>query len=628
MPGAQSVQQPKGLNYQSMIETFSVRLRNRFRVAQDSTDSMILGSPHIYLTSASIQENQLSQLNLMIINDLKQSLETNHLIVQLPTEISNASHVTSSECENRMAALNQDMNIILSSKLCNSQIDCMRIVLDITYMGKNFSEICHLTLTQELVQKNNDIYHIPIQSGHIKKPFSNLDQSTQYIVENMHCLLNKLLLSQVPLRLLFAKTDKTKKSVVDAMKKQWINQIGENNIAQTIIPIDCYGDQFVIRDAKISESIPADIKLLIAIDSIEIHPGKYRIRVHALSLKDMTLSLKKNKSVPFGSCLPGCRFNLYTYTKSKSKYLTGEGSGTCAKDMSKNLWTYSAKIQAEESARQTLANNIKHRLRKYYIAENFPYNESSLNDKTEIIINNAILEWENFDENTCQAEARFIIYDSFLPFALSSEPQPITQQDMLIQTDNQEKLTQSQEPQSITRQDLLIQPIIQNIHDNLTQSIEAQSITSLNVLLVQSFNQSIKKRLTQDKIPQPIIQIFEAAGNIERKECFFDNQLDPKRVRCPYEYDLTFIFKNKKLCVCKGIINGVGNSVEAAQDDCIAALIDLLYPFPLDIAMALNNKISQNDLNQILINLDKKYFQLLENIDTILEFIQASQTGG
>jgi hypothetical protein len=632
MAEAKSVQQPKGLNYQSMIETLSVRVHNRFLTEQASTESEKLKSPHIYLTSAMIQDNQLSQLDLMIINDLKQSLEKNNLIVEIPPELVPPSHVLSSECENRIAALHHDMKIILSSKSCTSQIDCMLIGLYITYQGKNLSETCHLTLTQELLQKKNETYHIPIQSGHIKKPFKNLDQLFKYIVENMHCMFNELSLSAEPLRLLFAKTDKTSDSIVEAMKKQWRNQTGKNNIAQTIIPIDCYGEQFAIRDAKISESIPDDIQLLIAIDAIEIYPGKFRIRVHALYLKDQTLTLINNQSISFGSCLPGCRFNLFTYTKSKGKSLTGEGSGTCVRDMPQHLRAYSAKILAENSARETLTNTIKHLLRKYYIANNLTYYESILDDKTETIMNNAILEWENFDEHTCQAEARFIIHDSFLPFALLSEPEPITQQNVFVQTDSQkniqENLMLSQEPKSITRQELLVQPEIQNIHDDFTQSNEPQSIQSSSELLMQSFNQAIKKRLTQDKIPKPIIQIFETVGNIERKACFFDIQLDPKRVRCPYEYDLTFIFSNKQICVCKGTINGVGNNLKATHDDVVAALIDLLYPFPLDIAMALNNQISLNNLKQTLIDLDKKYFQLLEEIDTLLEFIQASQTGG
>jgi len=610
--GTKTIQQPKkGLNYQSMIETLSVRLRNRFLTGKDSTESVKSEYPQIYMTSSSIQQNQLPQLNQMIIKDLKQSLEKDSFIVQIPTFVANPLHLTSSECETRHATFDQDIKIILSSKSCDPQADCIVIVLDVSYQGKTVSEMCHLTLTPDLVQKNNNIYHIPMRLGHMKKPYRDIEQSTKFIAETMHCMFNTLLPSQGSHRLMFAKTDNTSKSVLEAMATQWIHLIGKDNIAQTIIPIDCYSDKFVIRDKKISESIPNDIQLLIAVDSMEIHSGKHRIRAHALSLKEgLVLSLKKGVSVPFGNCLPGCRFHIYTYTKSKGKSLIGEGSGKCARDLQKQLWSYSAKVLAERSARQALSSKIKNLLRKHYIAQDLPYHESILDDKTKIIMNNAILEWENFDDKDCHAEARFIIHDSFLPFAIASEPQSITKQEssLVLQERRsvQESLKQAQAP----------------------APAEPQAITSQSALLVQSFNRSVQKHLTQDKIPQPIIQMIETVGFVKRKECISDKQLGSRHIRCIYAYDLTFVSKSKKICVCKGLINGVGNSVEATQNDCVSALFDLLYPFPLDMALALNNKLSKDDLKQILLTLDKKYFQLLEDIDNIIEYIQASQTDG
>jgi hypothetical protein len=44
---------------------------------------------------------------------------------------------------------------------------------------------------------------------------------------------------------LFAKTDQTKKSFVEEMMKQWVNILGQDMTAQTIIPINCYNDKFV-----------------------------------------------------------------------------------------------------------------------------------------------------------------------------------------------------------------------------------------------------------------------------------------------------------------------------------------------------------------------------------------------
>jgi len=422
MAKTNTVQQSiKGLNYQSMIETLSARLHNRFKKNLDLGQNVESNLPHIYLTSASLQQNELSQLDKNIINDFKQSLESDSFIVHIPSEIVDSKQLTITVCENRLATIHQDIQIVLSSEACGSSDNCMLIILTISHQGETVSESCHLALTPNLIQQKNDIYHIPIQLGHMKRPFQNMDQSATFIAETVHCIINSLLPPKKTYRLVFGKTDNTSNFIVEAIKSQWIQLIGQENIAQTVIPIDSYDDQFVFRDTKISESIPTDIPLMIAMDSIEFHPGKFRIRIQALSLNELTLLIKKRPRLSFGGCLPGCRFQLYSYTKSKGKYLTGEGFGSCHKDMPETLWSYSAKILAERSARQTLSNKIKNRLRKHYIAKDLPYLESVLSEKTEIIMNNAILKWEKFDENTCQAEAGLIIYDSFLPFELSSE---------------------------------------------------------------------------------------------------------------------------------------------------------------------------------------------------------------
>ena len=620
-------QNQKGLNYPSVIKTLSARLNNRFQVEQDSTKSKSSELPLIYLTSSRIQRNQLTQLHQSIINDLKQSLEKNGFIVNVPNVIVNPEHFGTSDCEVRYAELNKNIQISLSSNACDLQSNCLRIGLDIAYQENNFLEMCHLIMTPDLIQKNNKTYQIPIQLGHIKKPFRNLAQSSTYIAETMHCMFKKLIVSQGPHRLLFAKTDNTPKSFVEAMKGQWINIIGQENIAQTIIPIDCYNDQFVIRDAKILESIPADIHLLIAMDSIEIHPAKYRIRLHAMSLKkQLELKLRKSYSVPFGKSLPGCRFQYYTYTSSKGNSLTGEGSGNCDKAMPTHLWSYSAKILAEQSAKQDLSNKIKHLLRKHLIEQDLLYHESILEDKTEIIMNNAILEWEHFEENICRAEARFIIDDKFLPFTIATEPQAITRkaEPLSYSPSVQEHVVQISEPQSITRtsEPLSYSPSVQ---ERVVQISEPQSSNKESDIRVQSFKHSVHEHLAQDHIPQNIIKMIEIIGFVKRKSSVSSNLLNSKRFRYAYEYNLTFVIKNKKICVCKGEINGAGDNVDAAQNDCITALSDLLYPFPLDIALALDNKLSQKDLKQMLISLDTNYFQLLEGIDTLLELIQINK---
>ena len=650
-------QQKKGLNYQSMIKTFSARLCNRFQTEQDSSEK--IDSPDIYLTSASIHQNKLTQLNQMIINDLKQSLEKDRFIVQIPTVIANAENITPSECETRLAALDQKIKINLSSKACELIADCLLITLDISYQGKTISETCHLSLTSDLVQKNNHLFHIPVQMGHQKKPFYNIDQSFKLISKTLQCMFNTLLQTQGPHRLLFAKTENTPKSFVDKLIMQFRNMTGNENVAKTIIPIDCYGDQFVIRDVKISESIPDDISILIAMDSIEIHPGKYRIRIQALSLKNqLFISLKSVSSVPFGKCMPGCRFHFYSYTRSKGKSLTGEGSGECNKNMPKHLWSYSAKTMAESSARKALFNKVKHHMRKHYIANDLPFFENTLDEKSESIMKNAIMVWENFDDTSCHADARYIIYDSFLPFVLSQEPQQITSQVASTVIGKQQALkdekTQSAEPQSITSQ--VTELNISNsasVQKSLTPTTEPQSITLQSTTsiisdhasvqkeetpktqsvihqenqLAESFRKSIKDKLKQDIVPKSIIQLIEIMGIVECKECIADSHLGSNQMRCKYKYDLSFVMKNYNICICKGTINAVGNNVESAHRDCISALIDLFYPFPLDIALALNNKLSQEDLKQMLVNLDKKYFQLTGKIDAILELIRDSRIG-
>lgn len=647
--GATPVKQnKKGLNYPSVIKTLSARLNNRFQVDQ-------LELPQIYLTSSSIQQNQLSQLNQLIIIDLKQSLEKNGFIVEVPDVITKPVNSVLSECEARYAALNQPVEIILTSNLCDLHTDCQLIVLDILYQGKKSSETCHLTLTPDLVQKKNKMHHIPIQLGHIKKPYRNLEQSSKSIAETMHCMFSKLLDSQSSRRLLFAKTDQTKKSFVEEMMKQWVNILGQDMTAQTIIPINCYNDKFVVRDAKIFESIPDDIHLLIAMDSIEILPGKYRIRVHAMSLKEkLTLMFKQRSSVSFGTSLPGCQFQYYTYTASKGKSLTGEGSGKCDKKMPQHLWSYSAKTIAEQSAKQNLFKKVNYLLRKHSISKDLLYQEKILENKTEMMMNNAILEWEHFDDNTCQAEARFIIYDQFLPFTIPTETQPITRQDAAVSYSQsvQESLVQMSEPQPITIQDAALSysqsvqaipvqiseplpitkqdaaPYSQFAQESPVQSSESLEMNRKSDVIVQAFKRTIHEHLAQDNISQKIIQMIEIEGFVALKESISVNSLDSKRFRNSYEYDLTFVIHNKKICLCKGIINGVGTSVDAAQNDCIAALSDLFYPFPLDMSLALDNKLSQEDLKQMLMSLDKNYFQLLERIDAIIELIDASKTLG
>jgi len=679
----------KGLNYQSMIETLCARLRNRFQSGNKSSDSTQSKFRTIYLTSSSIQQHQLSQLDQMILNDLKLSVEKMGFIVQMPAVIHNPSNPTFSECETRLGMFDQDVRTILSSKSCDSQIDCLLIILNLSYQGKTASEMCHLMLTPELVQKNNTKHHMPLQLGHMKKPFRNLDQSAQYISETMDCLVNKLLLTQVPYRILFAKTQNTPESVIQEMMTRWGLLIGNDRIAQTIIPIDCYGDQFVLRDPKISESIPDDTQLLIAMDSIEVHPGKNRIRANVLSMKDqLPLSINEQKFVSFGNSLPGCHFHLYTYTQSKGNSLTGEGYGKCDSTLPKNLWPYSAKILAERSAKKSLTRKIKNLLRKHYISMDTPYLESKLNDKTEIIMNNAILEWENFDENDCIAEARFMLLASYLPFELlpatdsvstietsslpfpsnrftaqkgltkSPAPQSVTEQNASMMQDiapsAQESLTQATEPQSMTEQNAsIIQDLTPSVQERLTQATEPQSVTDQNLsiiqdlapsvqesltlatetqsdteqtdLLIQHLNRSVQEHLKQDMIPQTIIQLFEIVGVITRKECISDPHKGAKGVRCHYQYDLTFMANNKKICLSKGAINGAGANIENADNECVSILLDLLYPFPLDIALAMNKNLALDDLKEMLRSLDKKYFQLLEDIDTILESIKSFQ---
>jgi len=397
-----------GFSYASVIDTLHARLINRFK--KDT-------SSRIYITSSLLQQNRVSRLHKMIINDLSNALKQEQFAVEVPSTIANATKITKTECEARYIALDRNITIVLHINDCAPSENCVRIQLEIFQNTETATEFCHLTLTPELVTQKNQMIHIPSPLGHMKKPFGNLNQAAKFLVETMNCLFDKLFPIQGNRRFLFAKTDNTPMTVIDAVKNQWIHLLGAECIAKTIIPIDSYGDQFVIRDKTIAESIPKEIQILIAVDSVEVHPGKYRLHVHALSLG----IADDHQTVPFGRCLPGCHFHIYAYTISKAN-LVGEGFGECNQKMPQKLWPYSAKIIAERSAEQALLIKITNLLRKHYISRDLAYDESLIDEKAKIIMQNAILQWEHFDESSCQAEARFVIHDRYLPFSLSPDP--------------------------------------------------------------------------------------------------------------------------------------------------------------------------------------------------------------
>ncbi|MBF0450393.1 MAG: hypothetical protein HQK75_06805 [Candidatus Magnetomorum sp.] len=400
-----------------MIKTLTLRLADRFKPEALSETQPL---PVIYLTSADVPKGNISNLCKTIINDLRSSLQKERLIVRIPPLLDdNATEKTSTECDGRFFKLDRDIDIVISIQPCTSTGNCSQIVLDISQEKNKVSETCHLAMTSALEQKNHTIFHIPNQMGQMKKPFRSIEEASTNSVDLSHCLLKKLLPEEDNPRFLMAKTDLTPLPVFDAIKTEWEKLLGMDRIAQTVIPIDFYGETFVVRDTKISESIPKDIKLLVAIDAIEISPGQYRIRCHLLSLAFLYVQLLNHPAVPFGECIPGCQFNFYTHTSLKGNFLTGSGTGDCLKKVPPELWSYSAKTLAEKAAQKNLSDQIKNLLRKHYILENKTYFEDMLDEKVMDLMRNASLEWEQFDEKNCSAEARFIIHESLLPFALN-----------------------------------------------------------------------------------------------------------------------------------------------------------------------------------------------------------------
>lgn len=600
MDSNQKVLADKGLNYSSAIETLTVRLVNRFKPENLSSDQSL---PVIFITSEGCKKKKISLLHGLLINDLSQSLQKEGFEVRKPYLLmDNAKDNYPGECQSRFNALDWDIHILISSEASTLSIDSVRIILDINYQKKHFSETCHLSLTPDLKTKKNNFHYIPNPLGHIKKPFRNFIQAYEFIVESTNCLITKLLPQVENYRLLIAKTDNTKPAIIEAFKKQWISLLGADRIAQTVIPIDFYADQFVMRDKEISEIIPKDIKLIMALDSMEINPGKYRIRCQLLTLSLLDVQLPGHPAIPSGKCIPGCQFNIYTHTKAKGKTLIADGSGKCLKNaLSSDLWSYSAKTLAEKAAKDKLFNKVKAFMRKDLIRKNKIYNESNLDKNVRNLMKNAVLEWENFDENSCMAEARYIIYASFLPFDI---------------------------PEDISKQIDISEDIPKQI--DMSKDIPKQTIDK-ETFLIEDLNKTIQNRLIDDKIIPKIVKKISVEGVIQKKECIssLGQAITPsQKVRCVFNYDLTFFYDNQKLCLSKGFANSFGDSLSSSQQDIVSTLVDLLYPFPLDISLALSDKISKEELLKILMNLDEKYFNLVSDFDTFIQFIEKLKVKG
>jgi len=419
-PQKQVQSQPKGLNYSSVIETLATRLTERFEPDDEMEEKH--SYPFIYLTSADDAKKDISALSKTIINDLQGTLQIKGFIVRTPSfTVDKPTPKRGVDCSTIFDSLDWDIYIAVSIHSCTSESNCARIVLDISYKNSKQTEICHLALTPDLEQQKNNMIQRQLSPGNIKKPFQRLDQASAHMIDFFNCMLNKLIPDKNNLRYIMAKTDQTSSTVFNDIKTQWEEYLGKNSVAQTVLNIDCYNETFVLRGNNISELIPKDIKVLIAIDAVDIHPDFYRIRCQLLALSDLTVQLLNQPVVNFGKCLPGCHLLSYAHNKADGNNLTGYGVGQCLKSMPSDLWTYSAKVNAEKEARNNLSGTIKKRLRKYYISENITYYESMLDETIRSLMKNAQLEWEKFDENSCSAEARFSIHGDLLPFKLTVE---------------------------------------------------------------------------------------------------------------------------------------------------------------------------------------------------------------
>jgi len=547
----------KGLNYSSMIETLCVRLFNRFNPSETLR-------PKVYLTSADIDQTKISDLHRMIIHDLSQSMQKEHFVVNIPTILLDSTQMSSTECESRYTALNNDILLVLDIQNCKTSSSCVRIVLKISDQNQTFTEMCHLALNPELTRKKSDMYPIPTRTGHMKKPFRNLEQASSYVVKNMYCLINKLLLPIDRKRLILAKSDNTSKDVIEAMNSQWQAVLDPKNIAKTVIPIDNYDDQFIIRDLKILESIPKDIQFLIAMDSMEINPGKYRIRADALALTQLAFQLDSLSSVTMGKSIPGCRFQVYTYTRSKEQRLVGESTGKCDQSLSQNLWPYSAKIRAERLAKEALSVKLRTFLRNAYLYNDLSYHEAVLDEKIGLFMKNAFLEWERFDEHTCQATARYAIHKRDLPFDISPEP----------------------------------------------------------VYLMNRLNQMIQSTLLDKKIASHIAQCFVVDGHISRKQCKTDqtSKASNPQMTCIYEYLLIIGYNNQSIFSTHGNIQRNGKSIRKSQEQTVNALFDMLQPVLLDFSMAVARKLNPDQLREKLRSLDGQ-FELKRDINAIIDLL-------
>jgi len=416
----------KGLNYSSAIDTLTLRLTDRFKPMESEKKQSF---PFIYLTPADYPQKKISILCNAVMTDLRDSLQKKGFIVRMPSfsdDQSSEKEKVVTECNNRYNALDWDIYIALSIHNCSSAMNCARIVLDLSYKKIQQSENCHLALTPDLKQKQNEYVQISMSPGTMKNPFKSLEESTTYVIYLFNCMLSKLVPETNIYRYLMAKTDQTHLKIIELIKNQWETSLGQGRIGQTIIPINCYEEHFVLKDKNISQSIPKDIQLLIAIDAIEIQPGLFRIRYQLLSLAHLTIQLLNLPAVPFGKGLPGCQFVCFTHTRPEGNYLTGNGNGNCLRSLPSDIWSYSAKIIAEKEAKENLAKSIKMHLRKHYIKKNKVYYESLLDDQVNYLMHNAQLEWEKYSEQNCSAEARYSIHENFLPFQLIAE-KPKTQ---------------------------------------------------------------------------------------------------------------------------------------------------------------------------------------------------------
>ena len=607
------------LNYNSVIETLSARLVDRFKPKESILEKSL---PIVYISDNNLQKGKISLLNMMLINDLTKSLQNEGFTINNHNFFTdNKKDVYPKECINRFNYLNWDIRILISNTTFSN--DCTRLILSIEHQNKQFSETCHLSLTPDLKDKNNNFKYIPKSAGNIKKPFKNVQKASEYIVDNMNCMITKLLPQIKNYRLIIAKTDNTISDIFETLKKQWANRIGTERLAQTLIPIDLYADQFIFLDKTIINLIPKDIKLIVTLDSMEIRPGKFRIRSRLISLTSLKPKLINNPTINFGKCIPGCKFDIYTHTKSKGKTLVAEGSGVCLKkDLPQELWSYSAKTNAEKDAKKQLFNKIKTILRKDYITKNTIYNDRDIDKSVQRIMKNSVLEWESFDEESCKAYSRYIIYASSLPFEIPEDKDEYVKKDILkpetVIADNSKPITKAGNITKTTLDDTLLKTKLDD--DTLLKT----TLDDDN-LLIEELNKVIQNKLIDDQINPKIVKRITIEGFIQRKECISilgQTRLPTQKVRCLYNYDLTFFYDNQKLCLCKGFANSFAENMSSYKEGIISTIVDLLYPFPLDISMALSDKISQEELLKVITNLDNKYFQLFSDIDSFIQLIE------